>query len=58
MFEQEPVPTDHPLLTLPNVEVAPHIGSSTVATRMEMANLTVRNLLAVLQNKEPETPVN
>lgn len=58
VFEQEPVPTDHPLLTLPNVEVAPHIGSSTMATRMEMADLTVRNLLAVLQNKEPETPVN
>lgn len=58
VFEQEPVPTDHPLLTLPNVEVAPHIGSSTIATRMEMADLTVRNLLAVLQNKEPETPVN
>lgn len=58
VFEQEPVPTDHPLLTLPNVEVAPHIGSSTVATRMEMADLTVRNLLAVLEGKEPETPVN
>lgn len=58
VFEQEPVPTDHPLLTLPNVEIAPHIGSSTLATRMEMANLTVRNLLAVLEGKEPETPVN
>lgn len=58
VFEQEPVPTDHPLLTLSNVEVAPHIGSSTVATRMEMADLTVRNLLAVLEGKEPETPVN
>ncbi|MFC4353930.1 2-hydroxyacid dehydrogenase [Chryseomicrobium palamuruense] len=58
VFEKEPVPTDHPLLTLPNVEVAPHIGSSTLATRMEMANLTVRNLLAVLDGKEPETPVN
>lgn len=58
VFEQEPVPTDHPLLTLPNVEVAPHIGSSTLATRMEMAHLTVRNLLAVLEGKEPETPVN
>lgn len=58
VFEQEPVPTDHPLLTLPNVEVAPHIGSSTRATRMEMAHLTVRNLLAVLEGKEPETPVN
>lgn len=58
VFEQEPVPTNHPLLSLPNVEVAPHIGSSTVATRMEMADLTVRNLLAVLDGKEPETPVN
>lgn len=58
VFEQEPVPTDHPLLTLPNVEVAPHIGSSTVATRMIMAELTVRNVLVVLDGKEPETPVN
>ncbi len=29
VFEQEPVPTDHPLLTLDEVIVTPHLGAST-----------------------------
>ncbi|AQA17561.1 D-glycerate dehydrogenase [Halioglobus japonicus] len=48
VFEREPVPTDNPLLTLPNVVVAPHIGSATVNTRARMADLAVENALAAL----------
>lgn len=46
--DPEPLPGDHPLLTLPNILITPHIGSATVETRMAMAQLTADNLLAGL----------
>ncbi|GKU79209.1 D-glycerate dehydrogenase [Paenibacillus sp. L3-i20] len=53
VFLQEPLPKDHPLLALPNVLLLPHIGSATVKTRDEMAMVAARNLVAVLQGKQP-----
>ncbi|MEH6608133.1 MAG: D-glycerate dehydrogenase [Halioglobus sp.] len=49
VFETEPVPADNPLVELPNVVLAPHIGSATVITRARMADLAVENALAALQ---------
>ncbi|MFL6558737.1 MAG: 2-hydroxyacid dehydrogenase [Bacillus sp. (in: firmicutes)] len=57
VFEQEPVPVDHPLLTLPNVVTLPHIGSASVKTRLRMAHLAADNLKNVLNGNEPITPV-
>ena len=38
-------PNIHPeYLTLPNVFVLPHLGSSTIKTRTAMANLAIRNI--------------
>lgn len=37
VVEPEPLPGDHPLLTLPNITVTPHIAASTVETRDAMA---------------------
>ncbi len=54
VFEQEPVPLDHPLLTLPNVVTLPHIGSASIQTRLKMANLAAENLLLALNNKTPK----
>uniref|UniRef100_A0A671KEY6 Glyoxylate reductase/hydroxypyruvate reductase n=1 Tax=Sinocyclocheilus anshuiensis TaxID=1608454 RepID=A0A671KEY6_9TELE len=48
----EPLPTDHPLLTLKNCVVLPHIGSATYSTRGVMSELTANNLLAGLTSSE------
>ncbi len=44
--EPEPLPRDHPLLTLDNLVIAPHLGSATTRTRHAMARRTVDNLKA------------
>jgi glyoxylate reductase len=48
VFEQEPMPEDNPLANLPNVVLAPHIGSATLKTRARMADMAVENVLAAL----------
>ena len=56
VYEREPIV--HPdLLPLENVILAPHLGSGTSETRMAMADLAVRNVLAVLADQPPLTPV-
>ncbi|WP_409295151.1 2-hydroxyacid dehydrogenase [Peribacillus sp. SCS-26] len=57
VFEQEPISADHPLLKLDNVTAIPHIGSSSVETRMTMMALCSRNIEAVLTGDAPATPV-
>ncbi len=49
--EPEPLPRDHPLLTLKNVIFTPHLGSATQQTREKMAQMSVDNLLAGLSGK-------
>ena len=56
VYEREP--EVHPdLLKLENVLLAPHLASATVETRTAMAELAVRNVLAVLEGQPPITPV-
>jgi glyoxylate reductase len=43
--DPEPLPRDHPLLSLDNVIFAPHLGSATDQTRRKMAEISVENLL-------------
>ncbi len=58
VFEHEP--EVHPgLLRLhERVVLTPHLGSATTETRRAMARLAVGNVLAVLDGREPLTPVN
>lgn len=56
--DPEPLPGDHPLLTLPNILITPHVGSATYQTRNNMARLAADNLLAGLAKKPLLTCVN
>ena len=57
VFEGEP--RLHPdLLTVPNAVLTPHIGSSTRATRLAMANLAADNLISFFKNGSAVTPLN
>ncbi len=49
--DPEPLPPAHPLFTLPQVLVLPHIGSATEGTRRTMAELAGRNVLAALRGE-------
>lgn len=55
--DPEPIPMDHPLLSLPNVVVIPHMGTSSHETRDEMLQLAVSNVIAALQGKPLPAPV-
>ena len=56
--EPEPLPADHPLATLPNAFVIPHLGSSTERTRVAMARLAVDNVAAALAGRPLPATVN
>lgn len=57
VYENEP--KLHPeFLKLDNVVLAPHIGSSTEATRQAMAMLAAQNLVAALRGEAPPNLVN
>lgn len=58
VFEQEPLPVDSPLLSMPNVVALPHIGSATHETRYNMAATAVENLLNALEGKVEKNCVN
>ena len=57
VMDIEPLPPESPLCDLDQVLLLPHIGSATVETRRAMAELAVDNVLAVLDGREPVTPV-
>jgi glyoxylate reductase len=56
--DPEPLPADHPLLTLENVVVCPHIASASIQTRTKMAILAAENIVAVLSGQKAKTPLN
>ena len=57
VFEEEP--KLHPeLIGLPNVTLAPHIGSATEGVRSKMALMAAENILAALGGRTPPNAVN
>jgi phosphoglycerate dehydrogenase-like enzyme len=47
--DPEPLPPTHPLFSLSNCLIVPHIGSATQQTRRKLAELACENLLAGLR---------
>jgi len=56
--EPEPLPREHPLLTLDNVLITPHLGSATLGTRSWMGRMMVENLQAGLRGEPLPYQVN
>jgi glyoxylate reductase len=56
--DPEPLPADHPLVSLPNCVVVPHIASASRVTRGKMAAMAAANLLAGVRGERLPTPVN
>jgi glyoxylate/hydroxypyruvate reductase len=48
----EPLPPSHPLTTLPNCTLIPHLGSATLQTREMMGVMTAENIIAALEGRE------
>ncbi|RDE14256.1 MAG: D-glycerate dehydrogenase [Candidatus Thorarchaeota archaeon] len=58
VFTDEPLPMSSMLMRLPNVVLAPHIGSASFATRSKMAVMCADNLIAALRGARPPNIVN
>jgi D-3-phosphoglycerate dehydrogenase len=53
VFEPEPLPADHPLLTAPNTLFTPHVGARTEKAQMRM-NSVVDDVIRVLNGETPQ----
>ena len=55
--DPEPLPANHPLYTLDNVLIVPHLASASVATRNKMAEIAATNMVAGLRGEVPPNGV-
>ena len=55
--DPEPMPASHPLVSLPNCLIVPHIASASRATRGKMAAMAAANLIAGVRGEPLPTPV-
>lgn len=57
-FPGEFLAADHPLLTMPNVVLTPHIGGSTEETEETMTHLVAAGICSLLDGADPVNVVN
>lgn len=55
-YESEPLPADHPLLTLDNVVASAHAGGNTKDNNVHMMNYVYSNIVAFDQGRPLNTP--
>ncbi|MFB6075486.1 MAG: NAD(P)-dependent oxidoreductase [Haloarculaceae archaeon] len=53
VFEEEPIPADHPLLDLDDVLLSPHTAGSTRDAVYNGARIVADDLLAIVEGREP-----
>lgn len=58
VFEQEPLPADSPLRTLPQIILTPHLGGSTVEAQEKVAADVAQQVLDVLEGRPARYAVN
>jgi D-3-phosphoglycerate dehydrogenase len=58
VFEEEPLPAGHPLLSAPRTLFTPHLASSTMEARDGMAEMVATQVLQVLQGHKPDFVAN
>jgi len=58
VFEEEPVPADHPLCAAPNLLLTPHISSSSRESMDRMARDSAQGVVDVLNGKSPANVAN
>ena len=58
VLEQEPPPSDHPLLGLKNCIITPHVGSRTYESVQRQAGMATENLVNLLKGKKALAQVN
>ncbi len=58
VLDEEPPPSDHPLLGAKNCLVTPHIGSRTYESVVRQATKSVQNLTLALSGEKPLAQVN
>src|SRR5436190_2396591 len=56
--DPEPLPQDHPLVTIENCLVVPHIASASIKTRDAMSELAGDHSIAALHSRAPQPPVD
>lgn len=58
VFDTEPPPADHPLLSRPDVIATPHVAAATTAAKVRLWEGAIRQALAVLEGQRPAHLVN
>ena len=58
VYDQEPPPMDHPLFSLDNMLMTPHIGAASDGAMQNMASYVARGVVDVLEGRTPQFVVN
>jgi len=58
VWEDEPPPSEHPLMKFDNVLISPHIAGSTIEARENMGRIAAEQVLDILDGKKPPRLIN